>query len=67
MESCVIGYTHAETAEPGGQAETHVRFRDVIGLLAVNLHDAGEVPPQLREPFELRRARGARFDRLGLE
>jgi hypothetical protein len=60
MESCVIGYTHAETAEPGEQAETHVRFRDVIGLLAVNLHDAGEVPSQPR-------TRGARFDRLGLE
>jgi len=49
MESCVIGYTHAETAEPGEQAETHVRFRDV-DMLAVNLHDAGEVPPQRREP-----------------
>jgi hypothetical protein len=32
MESCEIGYAHAETAEPGEQAETHVRFRDVIGL-----------------------------------
>jgi hypothetical protein len=50
MESRVIGYAHAETTDPGEQAETHVRFRDVIGLLAVNLHDAGEVPPQRREP-----------------
>ena len=48
MESRVIGYAHAETAEPGEQAETHVRFRDVIGLLAVNLHDA--FPPLRREP-----------------
>ncbi len=67
MESWIIGYEHAETAEPGEQAETHVRFRDVIGLLAVNLHDAGEVPPQRREPVGLRRARDARCDRLGLE
>ncbi len=67
MESCVIGYTHAETAEAGEQAETHVRFRDVIGLLAVNVHDAGEVRPQRRERGGLRRARGARCDRLGLE
>ena len=50
VESCVIGYAHAETAEPGEQAETRVRFRDMIGLLAINLHDAGEVPPQRREP-----------------
>jgi len=50
MESRVIGYAHAGTAEPGEQAETHARFRDVIGLLAVNLHDAGEVSPQPREP-----------------
>ena len=36
---------------PGGeQAETHVRFREVIGLLAVNLHNAGDVPPLRREP-----------------
>jgi hypothetical protein len=34
MESCVIGYAHAETAELGEQAETHVRCRDLIGLLA---------------------------------
>jgi len=44
MESRVIGYAHAGTAEPGEQAETHARFRDVIGLLAVNLHGAGEGP-----------------------
>ena len=50
MESRAIGYAHAETAEPGEQAETHVRFRDVIGLPAVNLHDAGDVPPLRREP-----------------
>jgi hypothetical protein len=37
------------TAEPDQQAETHVLFREVIGLLAVNLHDAGEVPPQRSE------------------
>ena len=48
MESCV-GYMNAEAAEPDEQAQTHVRFRDVIGLLAVNLDDAGEVPPQRRE------------------
>jgi hypothetical protein len=34
-----IAYAHAEIAEP---AETHICFRDLIGLLAVNLHDAGE-------------------------
>jgi hypothetical protein len=50
MESRVIGYAHAETPELGEQAETHVRFRDVIGLLAVNLPDNGEVPPQRMEP-----------------
>ena len=30
MESRVIGLAHAETAEPGEQAETHVRFRDLF-------------------------------------
>ena len=64
MESCVIGYTHAETAEPGEQAETRVRFRDMIGLLAINLHDAGEVPPQRREPG--RTPEGARCSIHGL-
>jgi hypothetical protein len=49
MESC-LGRKKAETAEPDEKAKTHVRFRDVIGLLAGNLHDAGEVPPQRREP-----------------
>jgi hypothetical protein len=50
MESRVIGYAHAETTDPGEQAATHVRFWDVIGLPAVNLHDAGKVSPQRREP-----------------
>jgi hypothetical protein len=37
------------TAEPGEQAETDVHFMNVIGLLAVDMHDAEEVPPQRSE------------------
>jgi hypothetical protein len=59
MESRVIGYAHAETAEQGEQAET-------IGLLAVNLHGAGEVSPHRREPGRI--PEGAVLDAtVGLE
>ena len=61
IKSRVIGYAHAETAELGEQAETHVRFRDAIGLLAVNLRDAG-VRHRVGSRGGLRRARGARCD-----
>jgi hypothetical protein len=30
-----MGYAHADTAEPGDQTETQVRFQDKIGLLAL--------------------------------
>jgi hypothetical protein len=36
----------------------------MIGLLAINLHDAGEVPPQRREPG--RTPEGARCSIHGL-
>jgi hypothetical protein len=56
----VCGYAHAETAEPGEQVETHIRFRDVICLLAVNLHDAANRDrdlPRLFRRFGLPMAR----------